>query len=179
MMKKNGIAIFLFLCLAARLSAGGIPYGEIGGRIDAPWTPLSLSLAPGASLFTSRTPVYGMAAGLVCSIEETVYGLHFSPVWTLTGSVAGITLAPCNLYDENLGIAVGLVNLGVRDSAGCQIGVWNSSRSDRGGVLQIGLCNTAASGWQIGLLNFNDNPGTRLPFTILFNYIPEPETGSE
>lgn len=112
-------------------------------------------------------------------------------VAAITGSVIGVTVAPINIYDENFGIAIGMLNLAAHDFGGGQIGIWNTSLSrdeksfQLGGVniaaadgvqigginvatgnnVQFGIVNRSGSGLQFGLLNYSDNPDAWLPFT--------------
>ena len=197
--RRRLAALLLFLLCCGRLPAGGIPYDELPGAFDAPATPLQLGLFPAVALFDSGTPVYGAALGMPMLMQGKVRGIQVGGVAAITGSVIGVTVAPINIYDENFGIAIGMLNLAAHDFGGGQIGIWNTSLSrdeksfQLGGVniaaadgvqigginvatgnnVQFGIVNRSGSGLQFGLLNYSDNPDAWLPFTLLFNFVPE------
>lgn len=185
MMRKRLLTKILVMLLTLEAAAGGIPYDELDGLYEWKWTPLQLSLGPGGALFTSGTPVYGVSLGYSFAVQGQVAGLNFASV-TMTRQTAGMTLALlCNIYEENYGVAVSLVNLAVHDYAGVQLGLWNMNSSlDAGGGQfgvvnvarrgwQFGLVNMAGCGWQFGLVNINSNPDALLPWSLIFNYSPE------
>ncbi len=178
-MKLRFVFLWSALFWSVNAFSGGIPYDQFGGWFKSRWTPLQLSFVPGLSLFSSDTPVYGISFGGPLVIQEKVYGLNLSLLGAMANHNAGIMMAPVNLYSENFGVSVGMVNIAVHDYSGVQLGVCNWDRSLRCGGVQLGVVNFAVNGWQFGLLNFNRNPKAWLPFTILFNYSPVPEERGE
>lgn len=171
-MKKRLLTEILVMLLTLE-AAGGIPYDELDGLYEWKWTPLQLSLGPGKALFTSGMPVYGVSLGYSFAVQDQVAGLNFAPA-TITRWTAGVTLALlCNIYEENYGVAVSLVNLAVHDYAGVQLGLWNMNSSLDAGGGQFGVVNVARRGWQFGLVNINSNPDALLPWSLIFNYSPE------
>ncbi|MEM1324076.1 MAG: hypothetical protein AAGG75_27690 [Bacteroidota bacterium] len=134
---------------------------------------LFLPLSPGEPLYTEPSAFYqdpvrldslvhaasdyknyqvngiAIAGGGIGSPELVVNGLALSGLWSMTGKVSGIVIAPfVSMSTATNGIAIG--------------GIYNKTIQSKG--LQIGLINTTKRlrGIQIGLINRNEK--RTLPF---------------
>lgn len=147
-------------------------------------------------LFSPETEIRGINTGLqnvnsskgisvaLSQEAESVAGLTIAPSLiagessllhiTLFGHVLSNKALAIGIYNKsyyNHFLQIGCFNDAIRTSIG-QIGVWNigPGRKDNDGLsaFQIGFMNSADSGLQIGVFNYNKN--SLLPYTILFNY---------
>ena len=147
-----------------------------------PFTPLQLSIAPGAEVFAQDTPVWGMSINAVYGIQQDVKGLDlglFNEVGQLTGmefgfvniaraGATGLQWGAGNAVDGRFtGLQVAAMNQIEGDLRGSQLGIGNTAGEGFG--LQVGLVNHAKSlrGVQLGLINLNESGF--LPFFPFIN----------
>jgi hypothetical protein len=177
-LRRGGGAALAGLLVAAAASASD-------GWINAPLTPLQLSIAAGRSqVFTEATPVYGLRLSGFYGVQTRVVGLDLGFINDAT-SLTGLGIGLCNVTRENAtgvqigggcsiveadftGFQTGLANNVAGRLSGFQLGFANAAQDGTG--LQIGFLNRSTSmrGLQLGVLNWNENGF--LPFFPLFNF---------
>lgn len=154
------------------------------GVVDAPMTPLQLSIAAGYSqLFKDEVPVYGLRTSMLWGEQSEITGLDIGLFHTavktngvaigiyngLSGSGTGAQLGLGTYVQEHFaGVQAGMANAIIGELHGAQIGMANSSGAGAG--FQLGLLNITESmkGIQIGL--WNVNPNGFLPYFPIINF---------
>jgi hypothetical protein len=141
-----------------------------------PFTPLQLSITPGAEVFARDTPVYGLSMNALYGIQQEVSkDLVGVEVGFLNVAREGATGIQGGLGNSAGGSFKGLqaavaMNQMEGDLMGAQLGVANTVEEGFG--LQVGLANHAKSlkGVQLGLINLNESgflpffPGINIGF---------------
>lgn len=124
---------------------------------------LSIALSQEAEKAAGLTVAPLLITGESCLFHLSLFGHVFSN--------KALAIGIYNKSNCNHFLQIGCFNNATRTSIG-QIGVWNigPGRKDNDGrsAFQIGFMNSADSGLQIGLFNYNKN--SLLPYTLLFNY---------
>lgn len=173
-MKKIFLVLLLVLCL--------VPFAHGHQPIFYPlfrtrWTPIQIMIWP-TGLFDMQTEVYGIDLTLL-GYQDKTCGLSCGVV-SIHGGHYGIGIALANGVEDNIGLMCGVINI-IQRNRGVAIGVWNRFSNEPGediskveNFLQIGLFNSATSGLQIGLLNYN--PNALIPWMVFFNYSPRGES---
>jgi len=127
----------------------------------AEWTPLQFGIFndedKSCAIFPVQTDVYGVQLGMPHSYNSNVFGLAIGMISTC---------------EQLAGIQFGVLGNSSEIVDGLQIGgILNWAKTVRG--VQFALINTTDSGFQLGLLNFNENGF--LPFFPLINFSWEEE----
>lgn len=138
------------------------------------WTPLQLSIAPPAQLFSSSTKVLGLRFNLLMGYNCKVTGLDVGTLFNLTDDLKGIQFSFCNQAAGFIGVQLGCFNTGgfvgppymsqpptrhidvPTHSRGIQVGVVNhiGRREPFFDPTETAVC--LFSGLQLGLFNSGD-----------------------
>ncbi len=181
------LAVFAaaWLC-APGLFAADPDYPNVG------WSLVQVSLIPDQlSVVPSTTPITGVNFEPFWGGQERVDVLNLQLLYGASKRIQGISVQGFGQIDQFAGLQLGLANFytrfqgvdfslvsGAWESRGLQIGVANFSGNTappicreegvpHGGGMQLGVFNSTTSGFQIGLLNYNEN--SPVPWMILFN----------
>lgn len=157
---------FLGFLLTASIAAGSDAAAQL-----LPFTPLQVSLTPGAQALPRDVPVWGVSFNIVYGIQQEVKGLDLGFFNQVDEDLQGASLGLVNIASKNViglhagmanavedrftGLQVGMSNQIGGDLWGLQLGVANGAKGGYG--VQLGIMNHATSvkGLQFGLLNFN------------------------
>lgn len=141
-------------------------------------TPLQINLENLGLFCPVGTTVYGVELNLPVGGVKECYGVSVAPLMNANVSMCGISAGLMNSNHNVYGLSVGGGNF-YEENYGVSIGVYNlklpktQSGKPKMNLLQIGILNTAESGLQIGLVNYN--PNALIPFFPLVNFAPYPE----
>lgn len=160
---------------------------------DVSWSLVQVTLVPDQlSVVPSQTPIVGVNFEPFWGAQESVDVLNLQTLYGSskqiqgvsvqgfgwTGRFAGLQLGLANFHSRFEGVAFSLVG-GAWESRGLQVGAANFSGNTtpafcreegvppRGGGMQLGIFNSATSGFQLGLLNYNEK--SPFPWMILLN----------
>ena len=174
------VALFLAplgISLAASMAAAQ-------GVVDAPMTPIQLSIAAGYSqIFKDEVPVYGLRTSFLWGEQNEVNGIDVGIFHTAV-KTNGLALGIYNgLSESGTGIQMGLGSYVQQGFSGLQWGLANAVTGELKGA-QLGIANQAGSGtgFQFGGLNVTDsmqgiqiglwnvNPNGFLPYFPIINF---------
>ena len=149
-----------------------------------PFTPLQLSIVPGAQAFPQNVPIRGFRINALYGRQQELTGVDFGLMNEVDQDMAGAAVGLLNIVREDAhaiqagvansvgekftGLQLGLTNQVGTNLRGLQLGIGNAAEDVAG--LQLGLLNRCESlkGLQLGLLNFNKSG--LLPFFPGFNF---------
>lgn len=160
---------------------------------DVEWSLVQVALIPDQlSVVSSATPIVGVNFEPFWGGQKDVVALNVQLLYGASTRIQGVSVQGTGYIERFAGLQFGLVNCftrfqgvgfslvsGAWESRGLQVGVANFSGdtaptfcgeegfSPRGGGMQLGVFNSATSGFQVGLLNYNKN--SSFPWMILFN----------
>lgn len=160
---------------------------------DVSWSLVQVTLVPDQlSVVSSQTPIIGVNVEPFWGAQESVDVLNLQPLYGSSGQIQGVSVQGFGRTGRFAGLQLGLANFHTRfegvafslvggawESRGLQVGAANFSGNTapafcreegvppRGGGMQLGVFNSATSGFQLGLVNYNEN--STFPWMILFN----------
>lgn len=188
-MKLSGL---LSVMAAAWVCVPGLDAADSSGYPDVAWSLVQVTLVPDQLCVVSPdTPVIGVNLEPFWGGQKKVDVLSLQLLYGVSGQVQGISVQGIGRTERFAGLQFGLANFithfrgvdfslvsGVWENRGLQVGAVNFSGGtvpdfcgcegvSRGGGMQLGIFNSAASGFQVGLLNYNQN--SPVPWMILIN----------
>lgn len=160
---------------------------------DVSWSLVQVTLVPDQlSVVSSQTPIIGVNFEPFWGAQKNVDVLNLQPLYGSSGQIQGVSMQGFGRTGRFAGLQLGLANFHTRfegvafslvggawESRGLQVGAANFSGNTapafcreegvpaRGGGMQLGVFNSATSGLQLGLLNYNEN--SPFPWMILLN----------
>jgi len=177
---------------AAWLVAPGLNAADPSGFPDVAWSPVQVTLVPDQlSVVSPGTPVIGVNFEPFWGGQKQVDVLSLQLLYGVSEQVQGVSVQGIGRTERFAGLQFGLVNLltrfqgvsfslvsGMWENRGLQAGLVNLSGDalpdfcgckgvSRGGGMQLGIVNGATGGFQLGLLNYNEN--SPVPWMVLFN----------